>query len=254
MWGEPLADLILGKVDAFEIAFFEDSPFDVLPLWYTLLNAGLHVPAVGAGGKDNNGKALGAMRTYARLLPEQELTYAHWIEAVRAGRTFVTNGPLIRFTINGLEPGSTLPCEPGSRRQFHAEARSWLPFDQLVIICNGQVVASAPATGSPPCATLEGELPCSESGWLAALCHGSTAFPDRPAHERIFAHTSPFYLTVPGKPNPRGAEARKRLAGEQEKMLAWVEKEARCDSPQEREKLARIFVDARDKILRSEGN
>jgi hypothetical protein len=33
-FGEPLADLILGKVDAFGIDSFEDSPFDVLPDWY----------------------------------------------------------------------------------------------------------------------------------------------------------------------------------------------------------------------------
>src|SRR5262249_39009768 len=53
--GEPLADLILGKVDAFELDFFENSPFDSLPDWYTLLNAGLRVPLAGASGKDSNG-------------------------------------------------------------------------------------------------------------------------------------------------------------------------------------------------------
>src|SRR5262249_16344678 len=66
-FGEPLADLILGKVDAFEIAYYEDSPFDVLPIWYDLLNCGFRVPLVGASGKDSNAHALGTMRTYARL-------------------------------------------------------------------------------------------------------------------------------------------------------------------------------------------
>src|SRR5205823_11441107 len=56
--GEPLADLALGKVDAFEIDFWEDSPFDLLADWYTLLNAGLAVPLVGASGKESNGTAL----------------------------------------------------------------------------------------------------------------------------------------------------------------------------------------------------
>src|SRR5262249_39070655 len=50
-YGEPLADLILGKVDAFEIDAFEDSPFDVLSDWYDLLNCGFSVPLVGASGK-----------------------------------------------------------------------------------------------------------------------------------------------------------------------------------------------------------
>src|SRR5262249_59262512 len=85
--GEPLADLILGKVDAFEIDFFEDSPFDVLSDWYVLLNCGFRVPLVGGSGKDSNGVALGRMRTYARLRSGEEFSYKNWIETVRAGRT-----------------------------------------------------------------------------------------------------------------------------------------------------------------------
>src|SRR5262249_22267489 len=109
---EGLIDLILGKVDALEVDLLPwtgDSDLD----WYTLLNAGLRVPLLGASRKKANTTALGCVRTYARLNPGETFTYKNWIEAVRAGRTFATNGPLLFFTINGQEPGSTidLPAE-----------------------------------------------------------------------------------------------------------------------------------------------
>ena len=53
-----------------------------------------------ASGKETNGVALGAMRTYAQS--SGEFTYTNWIEAVRAGRTYVSNGPLLNFTTSPL--------------------------------------------------------------------------------------------------------------------------------------------------------
>ncbi len=81
--GEPLVDLLLGKVDAFEIDHFEDSPFDVLPIWYDLLKAGLKVPLLGSSGKESNASAVGVMRTYAALEAGEGFAYPAWIEAVR---------------------------------------------------------------------------------------------------------------------------------------------------------------------------
>ena len=121
-YGEPLADLILGKVDVFEVDAFEDSPFDVVPGLVRLLNIGLRVPLAGGSGKDNNGMVLGSMRTYARL-SGQEFTYKNWIEAIRAGRTFVTNGPLLSFTVDGQEPGGAATVLPAGRPlRIRAEA------------------------------------------------------------------------------------------------------------------------------------
>ncbi|HEX5269488.1 MAG TPA: hypothetical protein VFW33_03325, partial [Gemmataceae bacterium] len=139
--GEPLADLVLGHVDAFEIDFYEDSPFDVLSDWYDLLNCGFRVPLVGASGKDNNGVPLGAMRTYARLPPGEALTYKGWIEAVRRGDTFVTNGPLLSL--------SRRPVVPGQPVGVRAEARSVVPFEQLELVADGEVIATAAPSGDP---------------------------------------------------------------------------------------------------------
>jgi hypothetical protein len=253
-FGEPLADLILGKVDAFEIDAFEDSPFDVLGDWYALLNGGFQTPLVGGSGKDNNGVVLGRMRTYARLSPEEECTYKNWIEAVRAGRTVATNGPLLSFTVADRGPGAVLTLPPGAHTvRIRAEARSVVPFDRLEVIADGKVVTTAGASGSPSSAVLETDLPVTASGWLAARCQGDHQLLSRPANQRVFAHTSPVYVQIDGKPPQADAVAVAPFLSALDKMLDWVAREARCETAKQREHLAGIFQAARQELLRRQG-
>jgi len=233
--GEPLADLILGDVDAFEVEFREDSLLDVLQDWYDLLNCGLRVPLVGASGKDSNGIPLGALRTYARLRAGEAFSYKAWIEAVRRGDTFVTNGPLLSITAEWVAPGQVVAVR--------AEARSIIPFENLELIANGRVIASAARSGEPGTAVIEAPVPMTADGWLAARCSGG-----QPHH--AFAHTSPVYFVVPGaKPQP-DAVALQRLIGELDRMLEWVAREARCPTEKHRAALAAVFTAARDQLQR----
>ncbi len=249
-FGEPLADLLLGDVDAFEIDSFEDSPFDALPDWYALLNVGCRVPLVGASGKDSNGVALGCMRTYASLPPGEVLTYRGWVEAVRAGRTFATNGPLVSLTVEGQGPGAALEVAAGRRLRVRAEARSIVPFEHLEVIVNGRAAASAAAQGMPAAAAVEAEVPAGGGGWVAARCRGGQRVPDRPAPQRVFAHTSPVYWRVEGRTLPVDAAAVRELTQALDQMLDWVQREARCDTDAQRERLANVFRRARQELLR----
>ena len=90
---------------------------------------------------------VGANRVFARV--EGEFTYQNWIDALKAGRTFVTNSPVLEFTVNGRDPGTTL--QVGSKRsrvvQIHAAAESQIPYDRLEIVANGAVVAQATPSG-----------------------------------------------------------------------------------------------------------
>jgi hypothetical protein len=250
-FGEPLANLLLGKIDAFEMTYFEDSPFDVLPDWYTLLNAGLRVPLVGGSGKDSNDLALGAMRTYARLRPGQGLTYTNWIEAVRAGRTFATNGPLLRFEAAGQEPGAVLDLDPATPTvRVRAEARSIIPFDRLEVLANGVVAAAADASGAPKSAVLEADLPLPAGGWLASRCRGAQQLPHRPAPQRVFAHTSPLYVRVAGRPAPVDNAAAAALHADLDRMLAWVASEGRFGNQRQGDRLGDILRSAKEALAR----
>lgn len=228
--GEALAALVLGKIDAFEICHSKDAPFASLTDWYRLLACGIRVPLLGSSGKDCNAAALGSLRTYARLESNQEFRYGAWIESVRAGRTFITEGPLLALTVNGHDPGVALSL-PDERQtvRVRAEAQSVTPFDSVELLYNGEIVA----TGT---ASLEVDVPIPASGWLAARCRRGDA---------IRAHTSPVYATVEGRPIRPSADALAPLFAVLERTLSWVRDEARCSVEKQRAHWAETLLAAR---------
>jgi hypothetical protein len=231
--GEALADLELGKVDAFET----DASFAVLPDWYTLLECGFAVPLVGGSGKDSNAVALGAVRTYGQLGPGEALTYRSWIEAVRAARTFVTAGPLVSFRVADQGPGGCLKLPAGATAvRVQAEARSILPFEALEVVADGTVSASATASGDPATARIETDVPIPSRGWLAARCRAS--------HAGVVAHTSAVRVQVEGQTSPVDAASRERLLDALERTRQWTEREGRFENEKQRQQLAAIFREA----------
>ncbi len=233
--GETLADVILGKIDALGL----ESPDETaLKKWQQLLDSGFHVPLMGGSGKLFNRDLLGNPRTYVRLPLGLEFSYKNWIEAARAGRTVVTNGPLLNFTVNDQEPGAVLdfPSSPTSVRA-RAEARSLFPFTRLEVVYNGAVVGHAEPSGSPSCASLEADIPITAPGWLMARCWGPFG-----------AQSSPAYVTVGGKSAHPSAAMIAPLMASLDKMLEWVAREARCDD-QQRQRLAGVFEAARQELL-----
>ena len=110
------------------------------------------------------------VRTYARLEARTEFSYAAWIEALRGGRTFVTNGPLLTLTVAELDPGSVLSVPAGGQSvRIRAEVRSTVPIEQLEILHNGHLIAVKEASGNRQAALLDIETTLAESGWLAGV-------------------------------------------------------------------------------------
>ena len=216
------------------------------PRWPTgiaCLNAGNRLPLVGASGKDRNTVALGSVRTYARLEPNQEFRYGAWIEAVRAGRTFVTDGPLLSLTVNGRDPGSVL-SNAGQTVRIQAEACSVTPFDRLECVYNGAVVASTEASGDPRTATLEADVSFTGSGWLAARClEGGDG-------SAVRAHTSPVYVRIEDRPMRPHAETMAPLLAVLDAALTWVDTESRCANDRQREQLKETLRTARQELSR----
>jgi hypothetical protein len=246
LFGEALADAFLGKVDALETDFNEVGSED--RWWDDLLSCGLHIPLVGASGKDSNGQAVGAVRTFARLNPGEALTYKNWIESVRAGRTYVSNGPLLSRVVEGKDPGALVDLASAKQTvQIRAEARSWRPLKHLRVLLNGNSVATARAEGSPSTAVLEMELPVTTSGWIRADCEGARD----PFEGRVEqAITSPVYVHVRGRPPiPRPPTVR-RIDNRLSAMLEWVDTKARFENDQQRDRLAGIFLAAKEELAR----
>jgi hypothetical protein len=246
--GEALAAAVLGKVDAYEVSRFDDPEPAVLGDWYRLLDCGLRLPLVGGSGKDSNAVALGATRTYARLVDGEPYSYAAWVEAVRAGRTFATNGPLLTLAVDGQPPGALLDLPVGGRAvRVRAEARGATPFDRLEVLHNGSVLASKEASGNRQAALLETEHHVEDGGWLAARAWSGERLLDG---QCVYAHTSPVYLAVEGRPRRPTPETTAPLEAVLERTLDWVKREARTPTEALREQLAGTLEDARRELLR----
>jgi len=159
--------------------------------WYRYLNCGYRVAV--AGGTDKMGAycTLGWMRTYARLERDRPLDYDSWAEAVRAGRTVGTTGPLIDLTVEGRGIGDTVELPPsGGTLEVEARAESVWPLGAIEIVHDGRVAAAEGAPQGAPELVVTAKIRASRSGWIAARCRGSEAHPGA----YIAAHTSPVYL------------------------------------------------------------
>jgi len=251
--GEALAAVLLGQIDAFEVSRFDDPEPTVLGDWYRLLDCGLRLPLAGGSGKDRNMVTLGAGSTSARLRQTSEVletseVYPAWIEAVRAGRTFVTNGPLLTLSANDQGPGAVVRTDPGRPVRLRAEARSAVPFDHLELLVNGRIVAGKMASGNRQSAVLETEVPTGESAWIAARCWSQERLPGD--GQCVYAHTSPVYIEAEGKPLRPSAETAAPLLELLDRMLDWAARQAHCESEQQRQHLAGVFQAARQELLR----
>src|SRR5207248_6304487 len=109
--------------------------------------AGFPVPLAGGSGKDDNRTPLGSPRTYARIPPGEPFGYKAWVEAVRAGRTFVTTGPLVSLEVEGRGPGEAV--EAAGPLVVRATAESLSPFEKLELVANGAVIGSAAGESRP---------------------------------------------------------------------------------------------------------
>ncbi len=196
---ERAADIVLGVVNAIEMMTFNPltpdanqiNPYGVAD-WYRYLNLGYQVPVVGGSDKMAAASLLGGIRTYAHM-GEREFTYENWMEAVRAGNTFVTVGPLAELTVEGIAPGGTLelPASGGTVNiTWRVESVS-LPIEQVEVVASGLVVDQVNAHGA---LSIEGsvELGATTSTWVALRVRGS--YTGRP--EQIAAHTSAVQVSV----------------------------------------------------------
>jgi hypothetical protein len=208
----------LGAIDAFNVADGSDAEYK---RYYNLLSCGFRLP-LSTGTDwwiyDHN-------RVFVQV--EGSFTYEAWLAGLRAGRTFVSNGPLLEFTVNGKGPGSTLDAEGPLR--VKAKAISRLPFDRLEIVRDGEVVAEQPAINLRE-AVLEREIPAARGGWIAARVSSQTK---THAGFGIFAHSSPIYFRV-SNTSSRRAEAAGAFIDEIEESVRFIRKSYRFASDADR--------------------
>lgn len=197
---ERAADIVLGLVHAIEMMTFNPHDSQLNPYgladWYRYLNLGYQLPLAGGSDKMAAAALLGGVRTYAHL-GGREFSYENWMQAVQAGNTFVTVGPLAELTVDGVVPGGRVKL-PASGGMLPVEWRVEsvrLPIEQVEIVVGG-LVAEQVSVGGKLAATGSAMIPVTGSTWIALRVRGSY----RGKAGDIAAHTSAVLALVEGKP------------------------------------------------------
>jgi hypothetical protein len=248
-------DVALGKVDYYEALGFVDDYEATARVWYQLLNCGFRLPA-GAGTDAMANFAslrgpVGMNRVFVKS--GAPLEHRRWLAALKAGRSFATNGPLLGFTLGGKGLGDDLEL-PDGKHQVTARVtlQSIVPVDRLEIVRNGEVVARVPLSGERTSVATDVTLPVEESGWYLLRARG-----DRPEYPVLdvypYATTSPIYVTVAAQPVRSRADA--------EYFIAWLDRlregaSAHRDwnSERERKEILQLIARARQEFERRLGS
>ena len=196
-------DAALGKMDYFEVMGFSDHLI-TSEIWYRLLNCDFRVPA-GAGTDVMANYAslrgpIGLVRAYVHT--GERFDHDTYLAGLRAGRTFVTNAPLLSLTVEGEGPGGTVRRAAGRHTlQARVEVTSPVPLDHVEIVRNGRVVASVPLAGDRTTARATLPIAVEQGGWI--LLRAWAESPVWPILDLYpFGSTSPVYVEVDGKGMP----------------------------------------------------
>jgi hypothetical protein len=233
-----------------------------LNIWYHTLNVGFRTRISGETDFPciYDGK-VGLGRSYVKL---DKLTYPGWIEGIRAGRNYVSDGKshLMDFSINGLDlgaKGSELQMKAGATANIKVKVaamldrfpdpkfhnlrydqkpywdieRSRLPSTREVpveVIVNGEPVAKKNVLADGQVRDLEFSVPVTKSSWIALRILPSS-------------HTNPIFVVVDGKPIRASRASAEWCLGAVNQC--WTQKAPRIRES-EREEARRAYDHARE--------
>ena len=172
------------------------------------------------------------------------LEQRRWLAALKAGRSFATNGPLVQMTVDGTGLGGEVRLPEGGRDvAVSVRLRSNVPVDHLELVQNGRVVRDIPLAADRRSATTTVRLPVDRSGWLLLRARGDKAtYPILDVYP--YATTSPVYLTVGGQP-ARSPEDARYFMSWIDRMRASVEAHRDWNTEAERQETLDMLAQAR---------
>ena len=234
-----------------------------LNIWYHTLNVGFRTRISGETDFPCiTDTRVGQGRVYAKV--DGTLTYAEWLDSLRAGRSYVSDGRshLMNFAVNGTEVGTAdsevhldtprdvqvkvtvaayldpVPDEkiralPYYEQPYWTIERARIGDSREVaveIVVDGKPVAQKTIVADGQTRDLRFDIPMQRSSWIAARILPSS-------------HTNPVFVIVGGKPmRPLRASAEWCLAGVNQ---CWTQK-ARRISAQELPEARQAYDHARE--------
>lgn len=198
---------LLGRVHASEVLSL--GQWKGLEAWYDVLNVGARVAAI-AGTDSQLGTApqvvidyhspIGANRVCATA-PDGDR--AAFMAAVRAGRSFVTNGPRLDLRVGEVTLGGTHVVEAGASVEVDVRLLApTVPGGRLVLLRNGELAGERAADARE--LRWRQAVTIDRSSWFAVRLEGAERVP---GGDVPMAHTSPLWVTVGDAPVFEAASA-----------------------------------------------
>ena len=197
-------DVALARVDFLASEIMNDGLYW---LWYSMLNAGFHLPVLGDSDLECYWPKVGRYHTAFPLPTGDTLTYTKFIEAVREGRTVIrrNNSPpdFLDIRVNGVGLGGELILpNQATTMNVQVDASSVISGQRVELILNGEVIGSQALTNSVQ--TYQWPVSLDKSGWIAAKTTGTERYSPAPGYRARpnsdGAHTAATFVLLGGCP------------------------------------------------------
>lgn len=186
-------DVPLGLVDFVEILQMAASHTHT---WFDYLNLGFKLTPTAGTDYPYHPFQPGAFRNYVNV--GTRFTPLAWFEALRQGKTFVTDGPMLDVVANGQGLGSELNLKSGNPIVIRVKA-SMNPdlglLDRLELIEQGEVVRTASSKEGSNELRLDFDVPARHGTWYVVRAFGQPSA----GYAAAVVVSAPIYVRVDGE-------------------------------------------------------
>lgn len=247
-WGlEDIPSWVMGRLHANNI-FDGGTHGSFAHSFYRYLDVGIEVPF--STGTD------WFMYDFSRVYvpSDKPLTPEQWLDILAAGKSYITNGPLLEFEVDGATPGETVALSKSGKVHVRGTARGRVDFQKLQLVSAGRIVkeVTSQPQGKHFVATFEIDLDIAEPTWLALRTPPPSSDRDpnfqvkTPLNEygrELFSHTSGVFVDVAGK-RVFNQHTAQELLDEMEESRKFISEKALLTSEAERRAVLSVYDEA----------
>ena len=202
--------------------------------YYRYMNLGIKAPF--STGTDWH--VFDFSRAYTKV--SGKLSVENWLEALEAGKSFITNGPFFEFEVQGRDIGETIKLDKSGKLKVKGKAIGRIDFEKLELVFNGQVVHTlcSKKVGGHYEAEMEYDLNVTEPGWAAIRINAGDKNNDM--GKPLFGHTSAVYIELAGKKVFK-RETAKLLIEDMKKSIEVIKEHSKFADDTQRENVLDIY-------------